>query len=1490
MPTQLKFASNVNEQINPNLTARIRWKNIGNAVGKSDAYATSEYTISKILTKKATKKTKAEYKKYYNYPYTLATDRYGFNIPSDAYIKSIKVGVRMKGSGADATFPEVGFYVKDARAKVKDAKEGRTGFHDGVYWVYSNRKLSKSLYTEEYVMSGDTFYKAGYNNSDINQDYFGVDLVFADKIKEETIYLKWVWIEVDYEVPEWEMVTNHNANDNKGNPLSIPSGEPQRVAIALKQKTRANGGTRAMVITIPWGMKVMGVPVHETGVITNVSTDNQGNTNYTWSGLDCNGKSSHKIVFQLVDYTVNEQNILAFVPTIPISKGIYYRTYRASSDGYGEINIDLDGSTPPHKRHDTNFYITAKVESDDNIVNFKISNDKDFKLCSSINTLVESVVGNCSGGVELQSYDFPNTDGVVSANTLCTVTYKVPPHEVLDIQFKLCIRPLVEGDNEIICYDEDIGLPMGARRVYTVAPSYSYHIGLTANDSENPPEQHYVLNSQRIGFVSHRIASTLTTGAFVLPCKVKDGDSVMIQSKPNIRMYKWEQLDYIGCVPLEHLHFDPKSTYKDTLLESNYKNKRYMGKKLAPTEDISLNVRLHPHQVTTIQGLIDMDKPIPINANHRCFESDALNHRGWAEIYSITTTETNPSWYKCDIDVRYLTHNLNTRFKIKKGDRTFNYPIPEVMDNVIDSGDPLNTDESLNYFKFDTDGLYTYTEPSYTIDNYLDDDGNPIIYQKTAEIEQKVLEIEDEGFDVYDLVVGEPIKVRYDFIPSETSRNQFTLDEGQHIRITTQEPVSQVNHISLRWSTSKLAENKENSISRITRLIDKATGNAVFEYEYTDFDFSNYEAVSGLSEDDISGRIACRVIGRRKDREDYIQEINQVIYLRGEVDVGDIDGDEDILEFYGSTVHFKLNNNVLTVEDDGFSGKELVRGGIQLEGSEYYWETYWENRNTDGEDDDILTYFDIVVQNTLLDSNLSAMYSNMYISPFPVTDRKVLFSRDAEEGVLYYLEGKSADDTEVSYLIEPYYQYHNGVDLRNEAGSSIFNLNYGYKTVYLENGLVSLGINRLTGDMYLRKYDTNSKEYVQMFRFHLFKYDDVNINSISDDKISLQASDTIITMYRGHPYVILSHGAEDIGINGNFKRILGQSVNGEVSDYPTYYDLLNTSNKLPSCVGGVKTLDKSCVEISEVEVFDLNDVSVALNPFEDNVYVDELVEFSVTTDVDGDIHYLINGDNVGSAHSSSVFGYTFSEDGAYTVTAVYVGSDTNNYCVSDSMVIHIMQHESEEPVPPEPPVPPVPPEPTGKYRLSISTPSTFRYRDGKNITVQLTKGGVPMDGKLLQLVTFLSNDTCTTANQGKCTFSNSSRRIVPNKYVIGARYFEGGKKIAHTSEKDGTVTVLKGISQFSKAFSPSRDGGKVYEGDTLVLKLKDSFGNNIAGEKVTVHVNNDKVIKKTNENGNIHIKINKKGAYTFKCVFNGNKYYENVELSFNQKVGAKKNG
>ena len=176
--------------------------------------------------------------------------------------------------------------------------------------------------------------------------------------------------------------------------------------------------------------------------------------------------------------------------------------------------------------------------------------------------------------------------------------------------------------------------------------------------------------------------------------------------------------NYIKYAPMQNLNHkykvetDEELAKRITLAVVKRKNKKYVGKKLQSEEDISLNIKVRPKQITTLQGLVDMDKPIPVNTVPEAFESDALNHRGWAEIYGVKNVKkTNNHWYECEIDLEYLTHNLNTRFKVIRGGKTYPVSIPSITYPVLRSGDEL-----LGYFNVDTDGTYRYNA-DYTDEN-----------------------------------------------------------------------------------------------------------------------------------------------------------------------------------------------------------------------------------------------------------------------------------------------------------------------------------------------------------------------------------------------------------------------------------------------------------------------------------------------------------------------------------------------------------------------------------------------------------------------------------------------------------------------------------------------------------------------------------------------------------------------------------------------------
>ena len=596
-----------------------------------------------------------------------------------------------------------------------------------------------------------------------------------------------------------------------------------------------------------------------------------------------------------------------------------------------------------------------------------------------------------------------------------------------------------------------------------------------------------------------------------------------------------------------------------------------------------------------------MDKPIPINANHKCFEGDALNHRGWAEVYAVKTDPTgnNPHWYKCDIDVKYLTHNLKTRFNITRGKNIDDYEIPSVFTEVFSSGENLSDTDDDKFFDVDTDGTFTYTA------DYVDEDT------------QEVTVIDNN------------------------ERNFFSLDNGESIHIKTRNKLSRNCNISYEWSALLLEEYKENNVSKIIKIVD-SDGNSVFEYEYDSLEFitSNNEI------EEIQSKVIYRVGEEANYRDMTYRIINDDVYE--DIDDDDIEDDgETGLARYGSTLHFEIKDNKITVIDEGFNGREVYIENVPIKDTDYYYVVEWKNNNADGESDPVNVKVDFVVQDTVLSTNYTERFGKLIISPFPVPHRKLLFTRDAEEGTIYYYQFE--EGKEFSYIVEPYYQYMNGTDLIGD-GSSIFNLNYGYDIVYIQNGLVRLGFNRMDemGHMYLGKYDSQSESYITLCRFHLGKYVDLNVNAISDDAIEVQASDSIFTIYRGHPYIKINHNDEDIYIDTVFDMIWGEKVNGQTTESPAYWNLYNNSNLLPNSIGGVKGINDDDITLVEDEINPNKNTSLTwsslppenITPSTDTIMVDTDLTFGFTgsdlTDYSDEIFYDGSECSFGSYHFEEV--------------------------------------------------------------------------------------------------------------------------------------------------------------------------------------------------------------------------------------------------------------
>ena len=168
-----------------------------------------------------------------------------------------------------------------------------------------------------------------------------------------------------------------------------------------------------------------------------------------------------------------------------------------------------------------------------------------------------------------------------------------------------------------------------------------------------------------------------------------------------------QMIAYIGVVPLDRCHkADVTASSKNTLIENRYLNRAYYGKKGDYSEDIKMTLRMAWYDVATLQGLCEMDKPIPIDTIPYYPDGDPLNHRGWAEIHGVTNIKKiNDLYYECDVEVTYLTHKIITKFGVTEGAKITANAIKYYLSLIHDY-----TDEILELFRPNYYQMFTSLE------------------------------------------------------------------------------------------------------------------------------------------------------------------------------------------------------------------------------------------------------------------------------------------------------------------------------------------------------------------------------------------------------------------------------------------------------------------------------------------------------------------------------------------------------------------------------------------------------------------------------------------------------------------------------------------------------------------------------------------------------------------------------------------------------------
>lgn len=516
-----------------------------------------------------------------------------------------------------------------------------------------------------------------------------------------------------------------------------------------------------------------------------------------------------------------------------------------------------------------------------------------------------------------------------------------------------------------------------------------------------------------------------------------------------------EPFRHIGNVILPVGHYEPKFSYKNTLTESSYKNRRYMGKKGNWDESLSLNLTLPKYTWASLKGIVQMDKPVYINTSPYSSDDDLLNHRGWAVVSEITDLEQrNPFQYEGSLTVDYLTHEYSPLLSIELGNRVCEINPPSSLINILDAKDPLD-----GLFSFGGSGYYT----------------------------------------------------------QENGVNKLTADLGRDISLTNKWVLTDTCEYIFDW-TSILPDAYNDPYYYNTiefRVLKADTGKILLKYTYYNFEHKN-------EEHEVSNE--CNVSGILYDESKSYSVVNEHIHL-------DYDSENPLR--YGSKIHFKLDNGLLTIIDEGINGSQVVVENIELEGGEYKLQGIFSNRDVGLSDPEFINILNVTAYEDTITGRYNNFYRDLIVSPMPLP-MNLVFYRVTATGTLYYYTGEMRNAT---YFSDPFNQYKGGVNLETLNGVNVISTDTNSNPLFLQNGLIRAGFDRNFGSVQIQVYNKETAKWEFTQSLKVKNFNDFSILSYSDDMISIGFGETTWTLWRGRPYLQVEHPNDDLIILNNYDTI-----------------------------------------------------------------------------------------------------------------------------------------------------------------------------------------------------------------------------------------------------------------------------------------------------------------------------------------------------------------
>ena len=304
-------------------------------------------------------------------------------------------------------------------------------------------------------------------------------------------------------------------------------------------------------------------------------------------------------------------------------------------------------------------------------------------------------------------------------------------------------------------------------------------------------DKKYVQNSVNIG------------SAGIWTIRAKSSKRNFFDMKKDLLSINIEKLiAYIGCIPLTRGHqVGDEASVKNTLIENRHNNRAYYGKKGDFSEDIGMTLRLHPSDVATLEGLCELDKPIPIDTVPHIPDGDPLNHRGWAELHGVSgIKKINSFLYECKPEVTYLTHDLITRFGIDEGDKIASNSIEYILGLTHNFNESLRDYFNISYYQFFND-------------------------------------VEDENGDY----VG-----------------KYELEPDTNLKFNSLNKLSNRGNYDLKFRNilpALMSEDYDGNWGMAVRILDKLNGNVLFEHLYDNFKHYDFNDGMVLNECDVTSKL-----------------------------------------------------------------------------------------------------------------------------------------------------------------------------------------------------------------------------------------------------------------------------------------------------------------------------------------------------------------------------------------------------------------------------------------------------------------------------------------------------------------------------------------------------------------------------------------------------------------------------------------------------------